>query len=116
MCKVYIIRVNKVVNFSCCMYDQLGILCIYGNQYKLLLPCCLCQVYYTDQSNQLENTVDVYDFTGTYTLDNLKPYTEYSVYVTATRAIGDTGRFLEGDKSETINQRTLAGSMYIQQY
>ena len=57
--------------------------------------------------------VNVFDFTGTYTLDNLRPYTVYDVYITATRMIGDTGRLLEGMKSRTINQRTLTGSMLL---
>ena len=57
--------------------------------------------------------VDVFNFTGTYTLGNLRPYTVYDVYVTATRMIGNTGRSLEGMKSRTINQRTLTGSMLL---
>ena len=54
--------------------------------------------------------VNVFNFTGTYTLDNLTPYTEYSVYVTAVRLIGDTGRRLEGMKTVTLIKGTLAGS------
>ncbi|XP_065918202.1 receptor-type tyrosine-protein phosphatase S-like isoform X7 [Dysidea avara] len=53
--------------------------------------------------------VNVTNFTSNYTLDNLRPYTEYSVYVTAVRLIGTTGRSLEGEKSETVTARTLAG-------
>ena len=49
--------------------------------------------------------VNVSNFTGTYTLDNLTPYTEYSVYVTAVRSIlGDTDRQLEGIKSVIITK------------
>ena len=66
--------------------------------------------YKGNSHDQSEQVVDVVNFTGTYTLDNLTPYTEYSVYVTAVRLIGDTGRLLEGSKSITITQRTLAGS------
>ena len=55
--------------------------------------------------------VNVTNFTGNYTLDNLRPYTEYSVYVTAVRLIGTTGRSLEGEKSETVTARTLAGGL-----
>ena len=54
-------------------------------------------------------TVNVTNFTGSYTLDNLTPYTEYSVYVTAVRLIGDTNRSLEGNRSRTVTGRTLAG-------
>ena len=49
-----------------------------------------------------------------YTLVNLRPYTEYSVYVTAVRLIGgDNGRSLEGMKSKLLIERTLAGGKYI---
>jgi len=68
------------------------------------------QVYY-NSSDQLVQVVNVTNFTGNYTLDNLTPYTEYSVYVTAVRLIGTTGRSLEGEKSRTVTTRTLAGSM-----
>ena len=64
--------------------------------------------YHSDQS---EITVNLTDFNGTYTLDGLRPYTEYSVYVTAVRLIGDTGRPLEGMKSRTVTGRTLAGGV-----
>ena len=68
-------------------------------------------MYYKENSHdQSEQVVNVVNFTGTYTLDNLTPYTEYSVYVTAVRSIGDTGRVLEGMRSIPITQRTLAGS------
>ena len=50
------------------------------------------------------------NFNGTYILDNLTPYTEYSVYVTAVRLIGDTGRPLEGMKTTILIKTTLAGS------
>jgi len=53
--------------------------------------------------------VNVTNFTGNYTLNNLRPYTEYSVYVTTVRLIGSTGKSLEGEKSRTITARTLAG-------
>jgi len=57
--------------------------------------------------------VNVTNFTDMYYADNLRPYTKYSVYVTAVRLIGTTGRLLEGEKSETITERTLAGGCYI---
>ena len=70
--------------------------------------CFHYQVYY-GYRNQPMQTVNVTNFTGTYTLDNLTPYTDYNVYVTAVRLIGDTNRPLEGNKSRTVTGRTLAG-------
>ena len=64
--------------------------------------------YHSDQS---ENTVNITNFNGTYTLDNLRPFTEYSIYVTAVRLIG--GRLQEGMKSRTLTERTLAGGTYF---
>ena len=37
------------------------------------------------------------------------PYTMYSVYMTAVKLIGDTGRLLEGMQSNIVVERTLAG-------
>ena len=74
--------------------------------------CFHDQVYYGHR-NQPMRTVNVVNFVGTYTLDNLTPYTEYSVYVTAVRLIGDTSRPLEGNKSRTVTGRTLAGGKTI---
>ena len=70
------------------------------------------QVYYSS-SDQPVQVVNVTNFTGNYTLDNLRPYTEYSVYVTAVRLIGTTGRPLEGEKSDIVTARTLAGSKLL---
>ena len=47
-----------------------------------------------------------------YTLDNLRPYTDYHIYVTAVKLIGTTGRPLEGNKSKILTERTLAGGGY----
>jgi len=69
-------------------------------------------VYY-NASDQPLQVVNVTNFTGNYTLNNLTPYTEYSVYVTAVRLIGNTGRSLEGEKSDTIPTRTLAGGLLL---
>ena len=66
---------------------------------------------YYNTSNQLVQVVNVINFTGTYTIDKLRPYTEYSVYVTAVRLIGTTGRPLEGEKSDMVTARTLAGGL-----
>ena len=75
------------------------------------------KVYYDnydyDQSEQLINVTN-FEFTGTYTLDNLRPYSVYSVYVIAVRIIGDTGRPLQGMKSDIVTKRTLAGGEYVQ--
>ena len=68
---------------------------------------------YYGYRNQPMWTVNVTKFTGTYTLDNLTPYTEYSVYVTAVRLIGNSSRALEGNKSRTVIGRTLAGGEVI---
>ena len=57
--------------------------------------------------------INITNFTGNYTLDNLRPYTEYSVYVTAVRLIGTTGRSLDGEKSDIVTARTLAGSLLL---
>lgn len=65
------------------------------------------QVHYNN--SEKVDKVNTTNFNGTYILDNLEPYTKYSVYVTAVRLIGSTGRSLEGKKSETVTGRTLAG-------
>ena len=57
------------------------------------------------QSDQLEKMVNVTNFTGTYTLDDLRPYTEYSVYMIA----GVTDRSQESVRTMTITSSTLAG-------
>ena len=73
--------------------------------------CNFVQVYYSNSSHsQSKQVVNDAHFNGTYTLDGLTSYAEYSVYVTAVRLIGDTGRPLEGMKSRTVTGRTLAGS------
>ena len=61
-------------------------------------------------------TVNIVNFTGTYTLDNLTPYTEYRVYVAAVKLIGGTNRPLEGNKSRTVTGRTLAGGETVYGY
>ena len=73
------------------------------------------QVYY-GQRNQPMWTVNIVNFTDTYTLDNLTPYTEYNVSVTAVRLIGGTSRPLEGNRSRTVTGRTLAGGETIYGY
>ncbi|XP_065918141.1 receptor-type tyrosine-protein phosphatase S-like isoform X3 [Dysidea avara] len=69
------------------------------------------KVYY-NHTNHFEYAITTL-INNTYTLDNLRPYTEYSVYVTAVRLIGTTGRSLEGEKSRTVTGRTLAGKPVI---
>jgi len=70
------------------------------------------QVFYNSSDQPLER-VNVTNFTGNYTLDNLRSYTEYSVSVTAVTLIATTGRLLEGEKSRTITARTLAGGLLL---
>ena len=50
------------------------------------------------------------NFTGSYTLDDLSPYTVYSLYVTAVTWINAMGNQTEGSQSEIVVRRTLAGS------
>ena len=70
-------------------------------------------MHYSSEQSENTSTVNLTDFNGTYTLDNLRPYTEYSIYVIAVRLIGDTGRPQEGMRSNTLTERTLAGGMCI---
>ena len=70
-------------------------------------------MYYGRHSDQPMWTVNVVNFTGTYILDNLTPYTEYNMYVTAVRLIENSSRALEGNKSRTVTGRTLAGGEAI---
>ena len=71
-------------------------------------------MYYSNNDpDQSFQVVSDTNFDGTYILTNLKPYTIYSVYVTAVRLIGgDTGKPLEGMKSKILTKRTLAGGGY----
>ena len=57
--------------------------------------------------------INVTNFTNMFIVNNLRPYTQYSVYVTAVKLINATGRLLDGEKSETVIERTLAGGCYI---
>ena len=50
-------------------------------------------------------TVNVYNFIGLYILEDLTPSTQYSIYVTAVRLIGD--EILEGSSSVTVSAMTL---------
>ena len=56
---------------------------------------------------------DVTNYNGTYTLDNLSPYTDYSVHVVVGSTPGSTGRPLESVTSMTVNTTTLAGGMLV---
>ena len=49
--------------------------------------------------------IDVTNFNGTYTLDGLRPYTDYSVYVT----VGVTDKSQESVRTVTVTSKTLAG-------
>ena len=53
---------------------------------------------------------DVTNFNGTYTLDNLSPYTDYSVYILVESTPGSAGRLaLESVQSSTVSALTLSG-------
>ena len=64
------------------------------------------------QSDQSVMT-DVTNYNGTYTLDNLSPYTDYSVHVVVGSTPGSTGRPLENVTSMTVNIKTLAGGKQL---
>ena len=64
------------------------------------------QVYY----NQSMKIVYANNFTGSYTLDGLSPYTMYSLYVIAVTQINAMDNVLEGSRSAIVIRRTLAGS------
>ena len=68
-------------------------------------------MYYSNKSHSLSKQIaNDANYNGTYTLNNLRPYTVYTVYVTAVRLIGgDASRPLEGVKSRTVTGKTLAG-------
>ena len=51
------------------------------------------------------------DFTGSYSLTRLSPYTVYSVYVTAVTLVNGSDQ-IEGSKSKNVTKQTLAGSKY----
>ena len=56
--------------------------------------------------NQLEEEmINVANFNGTYTLDGLTPYTDYSVFVT----VGVTDESQESVSTMTVTSKTLAG-------
>ena len=63
------------------------------------------QVHYNSQQAKVHAT----NFNDTYILDNLGPYTEYSVYVIAVKLAGSNKGKVEGLKSRAITRRTLAG-------
>jgi len=52
-------------------------------------------------------TVNVFNFTGTYILNNLKPSTQYNIYVRAVRLIGVNEEILEGNSSVMATAKTL---------
>ena len=49
----------------------------------------------------------MYNFTGSYVLDDLTPSTQYSIYVRAVRLIGENNETLEGNISVVANATTL---------
>ena len=49
----------------------------------------------------------MYNFTGSYVLEDLTPSTQYNIYVTAVRLIGEKNEILEGNISIVANATTL---------
>ena len=49
----------------------------------------------------------MYNFTGSYVLEDLTPSTQYSIYVRAVRLIGESNETLEGNISIVANATTL---------
>ena len=78
-------------------------MCDYNN----IVVLYILQVRY----NQSELIVNSTDFNGTCILGNLRPYSEYSIHVTAVTIIQatDDESLLEGVKSRVVTERTLAG-------
>jgi len=62
------------------------------------------QIYYHD--GKVMKTVNVFNFTGTYILNNLTPSTQYSIYVRAVRIIEVT-QMLEGNSSVMATAKTM---------
>ncbi|XP_065886416.1 uncharacterized protein [Dysidea avara] len=62
-------------------------------------------VHYSDGDSSKEE--QVYNFNGSYNLRKLRPSTNYSIYVTAVRLVGDTGIVVEGNWSVLVNGTTL---------
>lgn len=68
-------------------------------------------MYYNVTGRKQTSNKNAVAHNHTYTLTNLRPYTEYSLYVTAVRMIGDNNEEpLEGMKSRSATGKTLAGS------
>ena len=61
------------------------------------------QIYYSD--GKTTRTINVFNFTCVYILEDLTPSTQYSIHVTAVRLIGD--EILEGNSSVTVSAKTL---------
>ena len=71
---------------------------------NITLVACM-QIYYSD--GKTPKTVDVYDFTGSYVLEDLTPSTQYNIYVRAVRLIGENNEILEGYGSIVANATTF---------
>ena len=49
----------------------------------------------------------MYNFTGSYVLEDLTPSTQYNIYVRAVRLIGESDEILEGYISNTVSVKIL---------
>ena len=102
-----------ISTYMLCSYNETLLTLVFISTYfNCYFRHLFTQVYYY-HSDQLDQRVDtVTSFIGSYTLGDLRPYTVYSVYLTAVTLINGTDELLEGTKSEIISRRTLAGSKY----
>jgi len=70
-------------------------------------------VHYDDgESTEKAVVNDSFTNATVYILDNLTPFTDYKIYVTAVRYVGgNSSRLLEGERGLIIQNKTLAGGM-----
>ena len=60
----------------------------------------------------MTKSVNVFNFTGSYILENLMPSTQYSLNIIAVRLIGVNREVLEGDNSITVTATTSFRGIY----
>jgi len=63
------------------------------------------QVHYSD--GEVTKEENVYNFNGSFILEGLRPSTDYSIYVTAVRLVGDSWIVVEGNWSVIVKGTTL---------
>ena len=69
------------------------------------------KVYWSD--GKVTESVKVFNFSGSYILQNLLPSTQYSLYVTAVRLIGVNEEIVEGNSSAIVTAVTSAEGIAI---